>query len=61
MCSVMDEEFHLLLECKKFVDNRKKLIRSNYMYKCDDMFPTRNKKVVRNLAKYDNLPFNAAR
>ena len=48
-----------------FVDNRKKLIRSYYwkrpsMYKCVEMFCTRNKKVARNLAKYVYLSFNAA-
>ena len=65
VCSVVDDEFHFLFECKKFVDNRKKLIRSYYwkrpsMYKCVEMFCTRNKKVARNLAKYVYLSFNAA-
>ena len=30
------------------------------MYKCVEMFCTRNKKVARNLAKYVYLSFNAA-
>ena len=60
-----DDEFHFLFECKKFVDNRKNLIRSYYwkrpsMYKCVEMFCTRNKKVARNLAKYVYFWLNAA-
>ena len=63
VCSIVDDEFHFLFGCKKFVDIHKKLIRSCYwkgssMYKCVEIFCTRNKKVVWNLAKYLYLSFN---
>ena len=58
VCSVVDDVFHFLF------DNHKKLIGSYYckrpsMYKCVEMFCTRNNQVVRDLAKYVYLSFNA--
>ena len=56
-CNKLDDEYHFLLECNLYKDNRSKFIKSYYwrrpsMFKCTQLMTTGNKKDLRNLAKY---------
>ena len=56
-CNKLDDEYHFLLECSLFVDYRKKFIKKYFwkrpsMEKCTELLNTKNKKELRNIAKY---------
>ena len=56
-CEKLDDEYHLLLECKLHTANRNKLIKRYYwrnpsMFKCIQLMTTTNQKEIRNLGKY---------
>ena len=57
VCNKLSDEYHFLLECVKFNENRKKFIKQYYwrnpsMLKCINLVTTKNSKELRNLAKY---------
>ena len=56
-CNKIDDEFHFMLECKRYEDLRKKLIPSYFykrpsMFKCIQLFTSDHVKTIRNLAKF---------
>ena len=56
-CNKLDDEYHFLLECTLFTDYRNTFIKKYYwkrpsMMKCTQLLNTKNKKELRNVAKY---------
>ena len=57
VCNKLDDEYHFLLECTSFHEERNKFIKQYYrkrpsMLKCVSLLNSSNKKELRNLAKY---------
>ena len=62
ICNKQEDEYHIIFECRRFSDLRKKLIPAYYlrnisMFKCVQIFSDDHKKTVRNLAKFIHLAF----
>ena len=62
ICNKQKDEYHIIFECRRFSDLRKKLIPAYYlrnisMFKCVQIFSDDHKKTVRNLAKFIHLAF----
>ena len=56
-CNKLDDEYHFLLECNLYTDNRNRYIKKYYwrrpsMLKCIELMTSCNKKDMRSLAKY---------